>query len=346
MAGDPVARVSDAGFEVVKRGYDQVQVDEHLRRLDAEIRILATDREAAVDQSGQLARELDETRARTERLRAQVRTLVSPPQSIQGMSERMRSMLRLAEDEVVDMIARAESEVNRRIRAADVRATETRTSAQADADSLRSAARADAEQTGRDLARSRAEFEARRRAAEEQLATDRSAMEQRAAADAARAEQERASAWSESEARRAVVEEDFTIAMDQRRSAALSKLTAEYVQGRRDVAQTRESAASAARELIAQAENTARRMVTEAERQVAELMALRRRISQQLDGARSHLDHTLDRLGPLPGEESTRQGQESAGPAGGSSPAQNGVGGGPRPPARDQSRSRAGSVRR
>ena len=131
-------------------------------------------------------------------------------------------------------------------------------------------------------------------------------MEQRAAADAARAEQERARAWSESEARRALVEEDFTTAMDQRRSEALSKLTAEYVQGRREVAQTRESAAAAAREQIAQAEKTARRMVTEAERQVAELVALRRRISQQLDGARSHLDHTLDRLGPLPGEESTR----------------------------------------
>ena len=43
--------MSDAGFEVVSRGYDQVQVEEHLRRLDAEIRILVTDREAAVDQS-------------------------------------------------------------------------------------------------------------------------------------------------------------------------------------------------------------------------------------------------------------------------------------------------------
>ena len=66
------------------------QADTGLRRLDAEMRILATDRDAAVDQSAQLTRELDDSRARAERLRAQVRTLVSPQQSVQGMSERMR----------------------------------------------------------------------------------------------------------------------------------------------------------------------------------------------------------------------------------------------------------------
>ena len=75
------------------------------------MRILATDRDAAVDQSAQLTRELDDSRARAERLRAQVRTLVSPQQSVQGMSERMRSMLRMAEDEVAEMLQRADNEV-------------------------------------------------------------------------------------------------------------------------------------------------------------------------------------------------------------------------------------------
>jgi len=100
MAGDAAAPLPPAGFEVVRRGYDQEQVEAHLRRLDAEMRILTTDRDAAVDQSAQLTRELDDSRARAERLRAQVRTLVSPQQSVQGMSERMRSMLRVAGDVV------------------------------------------------------------------------------------------------------------------------------------------------------------------------------------------------------------------------------------------------------
>ena len=60
MAGNPAPPPSDAGFEVVRRGYDQAQVDAHLRRLDAELSILVTDRDAALAQSVQLARELDD----------------------------------------------------------------------------------------------------------------------------------------------------------------------------------------------------------------------------------------------------------------------------------------------
>ena len=96
MAGHPAPPPSDVGFEVVRRGYDQGQVDAHLRRLDAELAILVTDRDAALEQAVHLARELDEARVRAEKLRAQVRTLASPKQSAQGTSERIRSMLRLA----------------------------------------------------------------------------------------------------------------------------------------------------------------------------------------------------------------------------------------------------------
>ena len=58
---------------------------------------------------GRAARpELDDARARAERLRARSARLASPPQSVQGMSERMRSMLRLAEDEAADMLGQAD----------------------------------------------------------------------------------------------------------------------------------------------------------------------------------------------------------------------------------------------
>jgi hypothetical protein len=56
MSDDPAVPVPYAGFEVVRKGYEQAQVDAHLRRLDAEIRILATDRDAAVDQSARARR--------------------------------------------------------------------------------------------------------------------------------------------------------------------------------------------------------------------------------------------------------------------------------------------------
>ena len=68
MAVDPVEPPPPTGFEVVRRGYDQAQVEAHLRRLDADIRILSTDRDAALDQAEQLNRELDDSRARADRL--------------------------------------------------------------------------------------------------------------------------------------------------------------------------------------------------------------------------------------------------------------------------------------
>ncbi len=129
---------------MVRRGYDQGQVDSHLRRLDAEIQILATDRDAALDQSAQLARELDDARARAERLRVQVRSLVSPPQSVQGMSERMRSMLRLAEDEAGEMLGQAEQEVDRRIQDAEARAAQLLATAKAESAAVRAAAQEEA----------------------------------------------------------------------------------------------------------------------------------------------------------------------------------------------------------
>jgi cell division septum initiation protein DivIVA len=86
MAHEPDLPPTGAAFEVVRRGYDQGQVDNHLRWLDTKIQILVTDREAALDQSAQLARELDDARGHAEQLRVQVRGLVNSPQSVQGWS--------------------------------------------------------------------------------------------------------------------------------------------------------------------------------------------------------------------------------------------------------------------
>src|SRR5689334_23951833 len=100
MVGEPENPRPDAGdqptagFRVVRRGYDQEQVDGHLHRIDADVRLLAADRDAAVMQVTRLTRELDETRGRLESMRQQVRRLSGPPDSVQGLSERMRSMLR------------------------------------------------------------------------------------------------------------------------------------------------------------------------------------------------------------------------------------------------------------
>ena len=314
----------DAAFEVVRKGYDQAQVEAHLRRLDADVRILTTDRDAALDQAAQLNRELDDSRARADRLRAQVRTLVSPQQSVQGMSERMRSMLRLAEDEVAEMLARAETEVNRRVREAEQKAEQIVADAQNEVATVRLAVRADAETAERQRAELRAALEADRLASAQAIAEADAAAEhertrlrteqeselraaaEKLAAATAEAEQARAQAWSESEARRALVEEDFFIAMDQRRKEALTALVAEQESTRRITAEMRASAAAEARSLVEDARRTAAQIVADAQRRVAELVALRGRLAEQLDGTRAVLASTVGDLGrPVEGEITT-----------------------------------------
>src|SRR4029453_6090236 len=104
MAQEPDLPQSGAAFEVVRRGYHQGQVDNHLRWLDAKIQILVTDREAALDQSAQLARELDEARAHAEQVRME-----SARHSVQEMSQQARSMLH----EARQMFQRAEQQISK-----------------------------------------------------------------------------------------------------------------------------------------------------------------------------------------------------------------------------------------
>ncbi len=325
MAGDPDAPLTDTGFEVVRKGYDQAQVEAHLRRLDAEMRILATDRDAAVDQSGQLARELDDSRARAERLRAQVRTLVSPQQSVQGMSERMRSMLRMAEDEVAEMLARAEGEVKQRLHDAEQRAATILEEARAAADATRMQIKSDAEASEEQGALRRAELDAEARAHHERLVTtgeaaEREIAEARARLDAdrqehtessaaaeAKAEHRRADAWAESEARRAQVEADFRIAMDQRRKEALSALTAEQRSTRIATQEMRDRADEQARHAIEAGRAQAAQIVADAEAAVVRLRAQRQRMVAQLVGSRGDLDTLVASLAPLPGEDEALQ---------------------------------------
>src|SRR3954453_15040791 len=142
---EPVAPPSDGVFMVGRRGYDPHQVDAHLRRMDAEIRILVADRDAAVDQAAELGRDLDEARLRADRLRTQVRTMAARPSDVQGMSERMRTMLRLAEDEVADMLRRAAGEVAGRLADADRTAEQLAGAARREAAEIRSVARTEGE---------------------------------------------------------------------------------------------------------------------------------------------------------------------------------------------------------
>jgi len=329
MAEDLPEHAVDTEFELVRRGYDQQQVDGHLRRLDAEIRILMADREAAADQAAQLGRELDESRARADRLRAQVRSLVHAPQSVQGMSERVRSMLRMAQDEVADMLTRSEAEAVRRRQETDRYLAELIATAHANADAIGVAARVEAERSAAADAQTRTQTEQECAAARAAVAAERVESERQTAEAIEQARREHARDWSEAEIRRALIEEDFTLAMDQRRSEALAELRADRTETQRRLTLTLTTATNRARDTVAEADRTAtdmvaeadrmtkemvaeadraandrvtdadrmaKEMVAEAQRRVDELIVIRRQVTEQLRGACGVVDVALEGL--------------------------------------------------
>ncbi len=84
-------------FDVVLRGYDRGQVEEHVERLEAALRIAAGDRDAAAARSADLASQLAGAHGEIESLRVKLEKTGLP--TFENMGERIAGMLRLAEAE-------------------------------------------------------------------------------------------------------------------------------------------------------------------------------------------------------------------------------------------------------
>src|SRR5882757_5100318 len=191
-----------AGFDIVKRGYSRTQVEEHLERLDSDLRLIAADRDAAMSQAADLARQMERARHDLDELRGQVNRLSLPPTSLEGLSERLQRMLKLAQEEASDTRARAETD-----------AVHVRSRAEADGAALRNRyEKLIAEVDGR-----RVELETEHREVMEKASADLKAK-------AKQAEDARIKADEEAQARRTQIEEDFEIAMSARRTESMKGL--------------------------------------------------------------------------------------------------------------------------
>ena len=272
----------ESTFAVVLRGYDRSQVAEHLRLVNAELRMIAADRDAAVDQSSQLAYRLDAARTDSERLREQLTRMSAPPETVDGMGERLQWMLRLAQEEVHEMRARAEAE----------------------AEAVRAEAEAGAAELDERTRRERTELEAERTAARAEIERELADARTEAERLRAEAEEERVVLDQQAETRRGEAEQDFTIALASRRAAAEADFVDLEARRRAEATRITDEANADAERLVAEAEQRARRVLTEARRRIAELRGVRDRTTAQLGNARAGLDHALAELGPLPDEDS------------------------------------------
>lgn len=309
------------GFDIVKRGYSRTQVEEHLERLDADLRLLASDRDASAAQAAELARQLERSRSEVDTLSAQIERLAMPPTTLEGLSERLQHMLRMAQDEAVDTKARGEAE-----------AGHIRARAESEAAELRGRY----ERMLNDLDNRRAEMEAEHR---DVLAKARAEM----AELATKADERRQQLDAEAEQRRTQVEEDFEIAMSSRRTEAMHTLAEQEAASKaeaerrvreateqaekigRDIAardrksteeaerrvreatddavRRRDASMADAEQRVREATETSTRMVEDATMRANNLRSLREAVGEQLKSAREMLTEVVPDLEPLPEEQ-------------------------------------------
>jgi chromosome segregation ATPase len=302
----PMTVADETEFAVVRRGYDRAQVDEQIDMLSTQLRTAVAARESASAEVEVLSRRLEASvgdvqaarsdsaqwRAEADKLRGQVSELSTIPHTVDGMSERLQQMVRIAQDEVNDMRQRATSS------AAHVLAL-----AQAEADELRERSE-----------KERHEFETERRSAQEslrsQLEESRTRLEQlRNESDGQRARLD-----AELADRRAAADKQFAAEMEERRSAMLNELAAQESARREDAGRILESAAQQARAQLADAGAESQRVRAEARHEVAvaqreleELRALQHQVSEQLTAVRALLDWTLPQMPGAGGDHARTQ---------------------------------------
>jgi hypothetical protein len=307
---------TSAGFPVVRRGYDPDAVEAYLRRLDAQVQILAADRDAAVEQSRQMGVELEACRARVERLRGQVSALSEPGLIMDTASDRVRSMLRLVEDDIHELPSRILAQGPN-----DSGDDQTGRMVAVCAESMRAAARAAAaaveaehDRVAAEFATTRREDAARNSAAMAAVAAERSRVlteletarrrhaeqiKQAAAAAEATAEAERARAWADSQARCAQIERDFRLALDSRRSEAIALLSSEREQTRRMNEELHAAAVQEAHRMIEDARTRTRQILEQGQHQITLLRGHREQLITQLNAAHQELQRVVSGLVPL-----------------------------------------------
>ena len=318
---------TSAGFPVVRRGYDPEAVEAYLRRLDAQVRILGADRDAAVEQSRQMGIELEACRSRVERLRGQVSALSEPGLITDTASERVRSMLRLVEDDIHELPSRilaqgpkdsgddqtgrmvavcAESmRAAARAAAAAVEAEHDRVAAEFESTRREDAARNSAAMAAVAAERSRvlAELETARRVHAEQIKQATAAAEATAEAERARAwadsQAQCAQSWADVQARCAQVERDFRLALDSRRSEAIALLSSEREQTRRMNEELHAAAVQEAQRVMEDARSRARQILEQGEHQITLLRGHREQLITQLNAAHQELQRVVSGLVPL-----------------------------------------------
>jgi chromosome segregation ATPase len=268
MPNHEATSASGLPFATVMRGYDRDQVNDFFRRFDAEMRVIAADRDAATANARELADNLEMARDEIEALRREVNKLSVPPTTVQGMSERVSSMLRLASDEASEIRARSEAEA---------------------AETL-SIARQEAEEHRQDIARQTQEMRDRRDAMNAEHEATMSAAHDEAARIVAEAKAQAEELDARAQSNRERIQEDFDLTMAARRKEALEQAQHLEATSKAEAKERLDTARAEAESLRQRAASAATERVTRAQEVTEQIRTLRARMLAQLAEVRSQLD--------------------------------------------------------
>ncbi|GAB3134760.1 hypothetical protein GCM10027289_27260 [Tsukamurella serpentis] len=260
-----------APFAVVLRGYDRDQVTEQFRRYQAELRVLAADRDAASAHARELTDLLDEAQDEIDNLRREVDRLSVPPTTAEGMSDRIARMMRLASDEASEIRAAAENE------AAEVR----------------SLARQEAETTRREADRIRTDMATRREAMEVEHENTMSQARDEADRIVAQAQADAEQLERSSADNRERVQNDFDMAMSLRRDKAIRTITELEDTSKAEARERIDSANERADQTLNTANATAEQKLADTNTKIAAQIAQARRVTEDMQSLRTSI---LDQL--------------------------------------------------
>lgn len=320
-------------LDVVMRGYDRRQVDDLLERLEADASAATADRDAALARSADLAAQLANSYAETESLRRKLRAEASSVVTAENVSDRIRAMLELAEEEAARIREEADHYGVQVRRSIDEDIERIRSEAQAEAERMTSTAAGRmseveasyqarigegdsylAEQRALAASESRAsraalEAEIAQAAAERQRLDDEHQTERQRLDDEHQAERERLDAEHLTERERLDAEhlarrEEADTAAAMRRDTAtedfeIALRTRRTAEEQRDLERRRSSEARA-RTLVDDARREADGLLAAAHAELLRLRNQRESAITQMRAANVAIVHTLDVLAPEP----------------------------------------------
>ncbi|MGZ8180088.1 DivIVA domain-containing protein [Williamsia sp. SKLECPSW1] len=301
-------------FAIAMRGYDRDQVAEFFARSDAELRVIAADRDAAAANARELAEHLDDARDEIEQLRREVDSLSVPVTTAQGMSDRISRMLQLAADEASEMRANAQAEAAEILSVARQEAAQLREDASEEANSQLASAKVESQRLRGEAAR----LEEEARSAHDEnvrFVSERTAAmeaEHTRTMTAAKEEAERIVANARAEAEeldaqarrdRERTQEDFDVTMAARRDKAVQAVKELELTSEATARELIDNASAESERLLARSHSLATERVTRSAELVQSARQLRSRMLAQLTEVRTQLDELPRLLAELDGEE-------------------------------------------